>query len=106
MTGKDSEVHSSSESIGYELAGSSAVFRGKYKLSRNPPPKGNGNWELYDIIADQGEVHDLARKKPELVAELIASYREYELNNGVIPVPEGYNPLEQLIKNTTGVGHE
>ncbi|MFT4823405.1 MAG: arylsulfatase A-like enzyme [Cryomorphaceae bacterium] len=105
LTGKDSEVHSSSESIGYELAGSSAVFRGKYKLSRNPPPKGNGNWELYDIISDQGEVHDLAKKKPELVAELIASYEEYERDNGVVPVPEDYNPLKQLIKNTTGVGH-
>lgn len=105
LTGEKSEVHASSESIGYELAGSSAVFRGKYKLSRNPPPKGNGDWELYDIIADQGEVHDLAKKNPELVAELLASYKKYEKVNGVIPVPEGYNPLKQLIKNTTGEGH-
>ena len=105
LTGKSADVHSSSESIGYELAGSSAIFQGKYKLSRNPPPKGNGDWELYDIIADQGEVHDLAKQNPELVAEMIAAYKDYERNNGVVPVPEDYNPLKQLIKNTTGGGH-
>ncbi len=44
--------------------------------------------------------------EPELVAELIASYKEYERNNGVVPVPEGYNPLKQLVKNSTRHEHE
>jgi hypothetical protein len=27
-------------------------------------------------------------------------------NNGMIPVPDGYNPLEQLVKNSKrGAGH-
>ncbi len=99
LTGEKSTVHDDSESIGYELAGSSALFRGKYKLVQNLPPKGTGEWELYDMNADPSEVHDLAKEKPDLVAELIQAYADYEKRNGVIPVPEGYNPVEQVIKN-------
>lgn len=100
LTGQGDRIHPESESIGYELAGSSAIFRGDYKLSVNPPPKGNGKPELYNIRKDPAEVNDLAAEHPELVAELTASYREYEEANGVIPVPDDYNPLEQLEKNT------
>jgi len=51
--------------------------------------------------ADLSEVHDLAKKKPDWVAELIQAYASYEKQNGVIPVPEGYNPIEQIVKNST-----
>ena len=100
FTGEAETIHSESETIGYELAGSSAVFQGKYKLSINPPPKGTGAWELYDISTDPSELHDLAKQKPELVAQLTKAYTEYEKKNGLVPVPEGYNPLEQVIKNS------
>lgn len=33
LTGKADKVHADSKAIGYELAGRSAVFKGKYKLS-------------------------------------------------------------------------
>jgi arylsulfatase len=100
MTGKASRVHPENEAIGYELSGSSAIFRGNYKLSKNPNPKGNGEWELYDIVADPSELHNLAKEKPEMVEELAQLYAQYEKDNGVIPVPEGYDPLSQLAKNT------
>jgi len=106
LTGKAATVHAPGTTIGYELAGSSAVFRDNYKLSNNPPPKGTGKWELYDIQKDPGEVKNLAKQNPALVTELIAAYAEYEKANGVIPVPEGYDPLKQLIKNTAaGASH-
>jgi arylsulfatase A-like enzyme len=100
LTGKTATVHQESEAIGYELAGSSAVFRGKYKLVQNLPPKGTGDWELYDMNADPSEVHDLASQKPKIVAELVQAYGVYEEKSGVVPVPEGYNPIEQLLKNS------
>jgi arylsulfatase len=99
MTGERSTVHDASETIGYELAGSSAIFQGNFKLVQNLPPKGTGEWELYDMNADPSEVHNLANENPDLVAELVAAYADYERQNGVIPVPEGYNPLEQVAKN-------
>lgn len=102
LTGKAQTVHAPNDTIGYELAGSSAVFQGEFKLSRNPPPKGTGTWELYNIVVDPGEVNNLATDNPALVAELIEAYAVYEQENGVVAVPDDYNPLTQLIKNTTG----
>ncbi|WP_250656475.1 arylsulfatase [Alkalimarinus coralli] len=100
LTSIKPQVHEDDESIGYELAGSSAVFRGKYKLVQNLPPKGTGQWELYDIESDPSELHDLTNQKPKLAAELLAAYQDYEKENNVVPVPEGYNPFEQAIKNS------
>lgn len=105
LTGKTDKVHDDSVAIGYELAGSSAVFKGVYKLSQNPPPKGNGDWELYDISVDPAELNDLASAKPELVKEMIADYRKYEKDNSLVPVPEGYNPLLQVLKNSERIHH-
>jgi arylsulfatase len=106
LTGETSIVHDASETIGYELAGSSAIFRGKYKLVQNLPPKGTGAWELYDMNADPSEVHDLAAENEAMVAELVQAYADYEKQNGVVPVPDDYNPLEQVIKNSArGVSH-
>jgi arylsulfatase len=105
ITGNAKTVHPDSEAIGYELAGSSAVFKGKYKLSINPPPKGTGDWELYDISIDPAELNNLVASKPELVKEMIADYTRYEKENSVVPVPEGYNPLLQVLKNSKRVHH-
>jgi arylsulfatase len=106
LTGAQTSVHAPEEVIGYELAGSSAVFKGKYKLVSNVPPKGTGDWELYDMHADPSEMQDLAPEKPELVAELVAAYRDYEEENGVVRVPDDYNPVTQLQKNIErGAGH-
>lgn len=104
LTGSSDKVHGPDDAVGYELAGSSAVFRGKYKLVQNLPPKGTGDWELYDIEADPSEVNDLAAEMPELAAELLAAYKAYEKENNVVPVPDGYNPLEQAVKNSQRKG--
>lgn len=85
--------------VGYELAGSSAVFHGQYKLMQNLAPKGSGEWELYDIVADPSELTDLAGQMPELVAELMAFYVSYSEEVNLVPVPDGYNPLEQTVIN-------
>jgi len=99
LKGESDKVHPETETIGYELAGSSAIFKGKYKMVMNPPPKGTGEWELYDIEADPAEMQNLATEMPELVTELKAAYKLYEKENGVVPVPEGYDPQVQAIKN-------
>jgi arylsulfatase A-like enzyme len=104
LTGSAQQVHPSDEAIGYELAGSSAVFRDKYKLVQNLPPKGTGQWELYDIETDPSETNNLALRMPELVDELKAAYEIYAANNNVVPVPDGYNPFEQAIKNSQREG--
>ena len=92
-------VHSETDKIGYELAGNSALFMGKYKLVKNLSPQGTGEWELYNIETDPSETFNLVEEMPELVQELTAAYEEYEAQNGVVPVPPGYDPQVQSVIN-------
>jgi arylsulfatase A-like enzyme len=99
LKGEAEKVHPETEKIGYELAGNSAIFMGKYKMVKNLPPQGKGEWELYNIETDPSEMHNLVEEMPELAEELIAAYEEYETQNGVVPVPPGYDPQVQSVKN-------
>lgn len=99
LKGEVETVRGDDNPVGYELAGSSAVFQGRYKLMQNLPPKGSGAWELYDIEADPSELTDLADEMPELLASMSAFYAQYAKDVNLVPVPEGYNPLEQTVIN-------
>ena len=85
--------------MAYELAGSAAVFLGDYKLMRNNPPFGDGEWHLYRISDDPLEVNDLAQAEPALFAELIAAYERYAAEVNLIEVPDDYNPILQVQKS-------
>ena len=50
-----------------------AVRWGNWKAVKN---RGNSRFELYDLSADIGEEHDLASKKPEVMAKIEAICRE------------------------------
>ncbi len=61
-----------------------AYRRGHWKALRLPPPYGNGNWQLYNLAEDPGEVRDVAAQHPDLVAELALGWTAYAEANGVI----------------------
>jgi arylsulfatase/uncharacterized sulfatase len=82
--------------IGYELSGNAALFRGDYKLVRNLPPTGDGQWRLYDIKSDPGETKDLATAMPDRFAEMRADYAAFAKDNGVLEMPAGYTADEQI----------
>lgn len=91
LTGRVDRVHAADEAIGYELAGSAALFKGDFKLVRNLAPLGDGQWHLYNLQADPGEAHDLRDSQADLFNTLQADYAEYARRNGVLPVPEGFD---------------
>lgn len=99
LKGEVETVRTEEHPVGYELAGSSAVFKGRYKLMQNLPPKGDGSWELFDIEADPSELNNLAADMPEMVEEMTAFYEQWAKDVNLVPVPEGYNPLEQTVIN-------
>jgi len=100
LQGRASYAHDADESIGYELSGNAALFKGDLKLVKNLPPIGDAEWHLYDIARDPGEVTDLRARMPELFAAMQADYDAYAKRVGVLPMPPGYAPAEQIALNS------
>ena len=71
---------------GWELGGRKALRKGDWKIVYANKPWGSGEWELYDIARDRAELHDLARKHPDKLAELLAAWKKYVAENGVIEI--------------------
>jgi arylsulfatase A-like enzyme len=103
LEGNAATVHGADEAIGFEGTGGEAIFKGGYKLMRNGAPFDDHDWHLFETAKDWTEAHDLAREKPEMVANLTAEAGRYIEANGVILPEPGYDPLLQLLKNNAGV---
>jgi arylsulfatase/uncharacterized sulfatase len=88
------------EALGYELAGSQALFKGDLKLVKNIPPVGDGQWHLYDLKSDPGETRDLQQQRPQDFIALQADYANWSRTHGVLPMPEGYDPVRQVLINS------
>ena len=99
LKGEAQRVHATDEAIGYELSGNQALFKGDLKLLKNIPPVGDGQLHLYDISNDPGETKDLQNQMPEVFKAMQADYAAYAKANGVLPMPEGYEPARQVLIN-------
>jgi arylsulfatase/uncharacterized sulfatase len=93
-------VRKPDESIGYELAGNKALFKGDLKLVWNNPPVGDSQWRLYNLSTDPGETKDLRKELPEQFAAMQIEYAAWAKANGVLPMPDGYNPVKQVFINS------
>lgn len=99
LTGAAEGVHPADAPFGYELSGNAVLFKGDWKLVKNLPPYGTGDWELYNIARDPGEVTNLATAEPSIFAEMQADYARWAETNGVLPMPEGYSAPKQIFDN-------
>jgi arylsulfatase/uncharacterized sulfatase len=108
MTGKDlgplvrgemERVYGADESVGYELTGHAALFQGDFKITRNLPPLGDGEWRLYDLVSDPGETSDLKADMPDRFQAMLAAYADFEEDNRVMPNPPGYSQTGQIVIN-------
>lgn len=96
LRGQAQSVHAPDKAIGYELSGNQAVFKGDLKLIKNIAPVGDGLWHLYDIRNDPGETRDLQSLLPDSFRDMQADYAAYAKANGVLPMPDGYDPIRQV----------
>lgn len=99
LTGARNAAHDPDATLGYELAGNAALFKGDEKLVRNLPPTGDGSWQLFDIVRDPGETRDLSHSEPQRFAELRAAYAAYAARDQVLPMPPGYTADKQINAN-------
>ena len=99
LLGGTEHVYGPEDTVGYELAGHAALFRGEYKIVRNRGPVGDGQWRLFNITEDPGETSDLAAAEPARLQLMLSAYERYTQDNKVLPVPAGYNHVKQLVTN-------
>jgi arylsulfatase A-like enzyme len=95
INNEDSVVYSATDAVGMEAASQAALFRGNMKLTRNGKAYGDGVWRLYNIAIDPGETTDLSASEPALFAEMLAAYEAYAQKNGVLKMPENYDPIQE-----------
>ena len=100
LQGEAQRVHAADEALGYELSGNQALFKDNLKLVRNLPPVGDAQWHLYDIRNDPGETQDLQNRLPDVFKSMQADYDSYARTHGVLAMPAGYDPTEQVATNT------
>ena len=64
--------------FGWELHGMAGLRKGNHKIVWIPEgkPTGEGRWQLYDLVIDPGEIHDLATEEPALLEELLDHFDE------------------------------
>ena len=77
MTRADTEV------LAFELHGHRAIRRGDWKATWVQPPQGPGRWQLFNLVEDPAERHDLATEQPALLAELADAWDAYADEYGV-----------------------
>lgn len=99
LEGRASAIHGPGHAVGFEGTGAEVLFKDGYKIVRNGPPAGDGQWHLYDVRDDLTESKDLASTQPQRLQAMLAQYDGYMRDNGVVKPAEGYDPLRQLLKN-------
>ena len=91
LRGQTDAVYGPDEPVGYELAGSAALFKGDFKLVKNIAPLGDGQWRLYNLKTDPGEAHDLTAGESVRYKAMLADFQAYARANGVLPIPDGFD---------------
>jgi arylsulfatase A-like enzyme len=84
LLGVETETSAETSDVGYELFGMRAYFDGNWKALWMPEPFGTAEWELYDLQKDPGELNDLGKEHPQKLAELVARWELYKIENGVL----------------------
>ncbi|RAL11977.1 arylsulfatase [Aspergillus homomorphus CBS 101889] len=84
--GESARIHEQEFIQGWETCGRAALRFGDWKIVYIPKPKGPERWQLYNLVDDPGEVHDLAEKYPDRLKQLLKLWDQYVLETGVIPL--------------------
>ncbi|CAG2018185.1 unnamed protein product [Fusarium graminearum] len=82
-------IHSSTEPVGWELFARGALRKGNWKIvhiSKQEGGAGVGDegWELFNVVDDPGETHNLAESNPKKLQELLVHWDEYVVECGVV----------------------
>lgn len=102
LAGESDATYGPDESFAFEVSGNAAVYRGNWKITRNFPPAGDGQWRLHDLSVDPGETTDLAAANPDLFKAMLADYDAYAQRVGVVALEPDDSAVKQLAKTLVG----
>jgi arylsulfatase len=86
LTGEAEMPYPEASRVGYELFGLKAYFDGDWKILWMPPPFGSGEWELYHLADDPGEMNDVGGVHQERLEEMVAMWEQYKIDNEVLDI--------------------
>ncbi|HVU75029.1 MAG TPA: arylsulfatase [Mycobacteriales bacterium] len=93
----------------FEMFGCRAIYDDGWKAVtyhpiQMPEPMTDDAWELYDVVADPSECHDLAAEHPDKLREMIALWWAEAERNQVLPLDN--RPFSDLVLGRpTGLPH-
>ncbi len=86
VSGEADSPYLGASQVGYELFGMKAFFDGNWKILWMPPPFGPGEWQLYNLTDDPGELAELNSQYPDRLENMIAQWEQYKEENGVLDI--------------------
>ncbi|KAJ6019299.1 hypothetical protein N7522_001366 [Penicillium canescens] len=84
--GQAERIHPKDFIQGWETCGRAALRCADWKIVFIPKPKGPEKWQLYNLVNDPGEIHDLSESEPEKLKQLLKLWDQYVLETGVVPL--------------------
>ncbi|MCP4378592.1 MAG: arylsulfatase, partial [bacterium] len=86
LTGSATTVYDENDLVGGEMMNGKWMRQGEFKAVSVAPPYGSGNWQLYNIVDDPGETHDLSQKQTKKLEQLKAAWNRYADEVGIVPM--------------------
>ena len=84
LNSSNAQVRNDDEGLGWELFNKMGYRRGNWKAVKLVEPQGSGDWELFNLATDPGEVKNLSKEFPEVLGSLISAWEQYAVDNGVV----------------------
>ena len=95
LEGESDVVRTEKEWYAFELFGNGYLMQGNYKIMKvRKGMFGDGEWHLYDVVADPSEMTPLETKMPEKFKAMKAQYLAYAEENNIMEVDEAWNPFK------------
>ena len=87
LAGKSDAVHGDDYVTVLSHRGRSFLRQGRWKIVTTERPFNEDDFRLYDVVADPGEIYDLADAEPEKLTELVELWRVERKKMGIV-LPE------------------
>lgn len=95
MDGDSDEVRTEDDWYAFELFGNCYVMQGQFKAIKvRPGMFGDGQWHLYNVVADPSETNPLEAGMPDKFQAMQTLYAAYAEEHNIIEVDEAWNPFK------------